>query len=72
MAAFLATLHGPQYQKRYLHHAEGTVTEGYGICTFEELARAMSDLLKFEHPIVHGVDERRKETMRRLGMSDDD
>lgn len=72
MAAFLATMYGPQYKKRYLRHADGSVTDGYGVCTFEELARAMSDLLDFEHPLVHGVDDRRKETMRRLGLSDDD
>jgi hypothetical protein len=69
MAAFLATLYGPQYKKRYLHHAEESVTDGYGVCTFEELARAMSDLLEFEHPLVHGVHDRRKQTRRRLGMS---
>lgn len=71
-AAMIATMYGPQHKKRYLRHADGSVTEGYGVCTFEELARAMSDLLDFEHPLVHGVDERRQETMRRLGMSDDD
>jgi hypothetical protein len=32
----------------------------------------MSDLLDFKHPLVHGVDLRRKETMCRLGVSDDD
>jgi integrase len=72
MASFLATMYGPQYKKRYLRHADGNVTDGYGVCTFEELARAMSDLLEFEHPLVHGVNDRRKETMRRLGLSDDD
>ncbi len=72
MAAFLATMYGPQFKKRYLRHADGSVTDGYGVCTFEELARAMSDLLDFEHPLVHGVDDRRKQTLRRLGMSDDD
>ncbi len=42
------------------------------MCTFEELARAMSELLGFEHPLVHGLDERRKATLLRFGMSDDD
>jgi hypothetical protein len=32
----------------------------------------MSDLLDFEHPLVHGVNDRRKQTLRRLGMSADD
>ncbi len=54
MAAFLAALYGPQYKKRSLRHADGFVTDGYGVCTFEELARALSDLLDFEHPLVHG------------------
>ena len=72
LVAFLATPYGPQYKKRYLRHADGSVTDGYGVCTFEELARAMSDLLEFEHPLVHGVNDRRKQTRRRLGMSADD
>ena len=72
MAAYLATHFGPQYKKRYLRHADGSVTDGYGVCTFEELARAMSELLGFEHPLVHGLDERRKATLLRFGMSDDD
>lgn len=72
ISAFIAMEYGPQYKKRYLRHADGSVTDRYGVCTFEELARAMSDLLDFEHPLVHGINERRKETLRRLGMSDDD
>ena len=72
ISAFIAMEYGPQYKKRYLRHADGSVTDRYGVCTFEELSRAMSDLLDFEHPLVHGIDDRRKETMRRLGMSDDD
>lgn len=72
VAAIVATQYGPQYKKRYLRHADGSVTDAYGVCTFEELTRAMSDLLQYEHPLVHGIDERRKETMRRLAMSDDD
>lgn len=72
MAAYLATHFGPQYKKRYLRHADGSATDGYGVCTFEELARAMSELLGFEHPLVHGLDERRKATLLRFGVSDDD
>jgi integrase len=72
MAAYLATHFGPQYKKRYLRHADGSATEIYGVCTFEELARAISELLGFEHPLVHGLDERRKATLLRFGMSDDD
>jgi len=52
--------------------ASRSVSDGYGVCTFEELARAMSGLLEFEHPLVSGVSQRRAETMRRFGLSDDD
>jgi site-specific recombinase XerD len=72
MAAIISVKFGTQYKKRYLRHADGNVTDGYGVCTFEELTRAMSTLLDFEHPLVHGLDERRRETLRRLGLSDDD
>lgn len=68
MAAFLGSMYGPQYKKRYLRHSDGNVTDMYGACTLEELARALSDLLQFEHPLVHGVDERRREAMSRLGL----
>ena len=70
MAAYLESHFGPQYKKRYLRHADGSATDGYGICTFDELARAMSDLLGFEHPLVHGINERRQETLDRFGISD--
>lgn len=70
MAAVLAAQFGPQYKKRYLRHAGGSVTDGYGVCTTEELARAMSELLEFEHPYVQGVATRRAETLRRLGITD--
>ena len=69
MSAFLGSHYGPQYKKRYLRHADGNVTDMYGVCTLEELARALSDLLQFDHPLVHGVDERRRETLQRLGLS---
>jgi integrase len=68
MSAFLGSMYGPQYKKRYLRHADGNVTDMYGACTLNELARALSDLLQFEHPLVHGVDERRREAMGRLGL----
>ena len=70
MAAYLESHFGPQFKKRYLRHADGSATDGYGICTFDELARAMSDLLDFEHPLVHGINERRQETLDRFGISD--
>lgn len=72
MAAFLASTFGPHDKKRFLRHADGSVSDGYGVCTFEELARAMSGLLEFEHPLVAGVSQRRAETMRRFGLNDDD
>jgi site-specific recombinase XerD len=71
ISAIIAIEYGPQYKKRYRRHADGSVTDRYGACTFEELARAMSDLLDFEHPLVHGIDERRTETLGRLGFCDD-
>jgi hypothetical protein len=72
LVAFRATPYGPQYKKRYLRHADRSVIDGYGVCTLEELARAVSDLLDIEPPLVHGVNDRRKQTLRRLGMSADD
>lgn len=68
MAAILKSRFGPLYAKRYLRHADGGVTELYGVCTLEELARAMAELLDFAHPLVHGVEDRRAETLRRLGI----
>ncbi|QYG91059.1 hypothetical protein HC251_00490 [Iamia sp. SCSIO 61187] len=67
MSMVLKSQYGPQYSKRYLRHADGDVTELYGACTLEELARAMSDLLEFDHPLVHGIEDRRAATRRRLG-----
>jgi hypothetical protein len=61
---------GRAHKKRYLRHADGEVSDGYGVCTLDELARAMTDLLGFEHPLVHGIEERRRDTMRRLGLPD--
>jgi hypothetical protein len=69
MASILDRSFGPAYKKRYLRHADDNVTELYGRCPLDELARAMSSLLDFEHPLVQGVDEREKETFRRLGLA---
>jgi hypothetical protein len=66
----LGTHFGPNFKRRYLRHADGSVTDGYGICTYEELARAMSDLLGYEHPAVQGLEQRRAETLRRLGLGE--
>ena len=68
MGARLATHAGPQYKKRYLRHADTTVTDMYGRCTLDALARAMSQLLSFEHPLVHGLDDRDRERRSRLGL----
>jgi integrase len=68
MSFILKTHYGPQYAKRYLRHADGDVTDTYGACTIEELAAALADLLEFEHPLVHGVEDRRAETFERLGI----
>lgn len=69
MGAILLPLFGSQVKKRYLRHADGNVSELYGRCTLEELARAMSTVLDFEHPLVHGIDEREKATRERLGLT---
>jgi integrase len=68
MGAILASNAGPQYKKRYLRHADTTVSDVYGICNLEGLARAMSRLLEFEHPLVHGLDDRDRERRQRLGL----
>ena len=68
MAAILKTL-GQHYARRYLRHAEGDVTDNYGVCTLEELAVAMSTLLEFEHPLAQGRDAEREETLRRFGLA---
>jgi hypothetical protein len=70
MASLLSRRYGAQHKKRYLRHADGNVTDGYGVCTVEQLAAAMADLLAFEHPLVHGLAERRRNTLARLGMPD--
>jgi len=71
MAALLSRRYGVQHKKRYLRHADGNVTDGYGVCTLEQLAAAMADLLAFEHPLLHGMAERRRVTLARLGIRDD-
>lgn len=68
MGAILASNAGPQYKKRYLRHADTTVTDMYGRCTLADFARAMACLLEFEHPLVHGLDDRDRERRRRLGL----
>lgn len=68
MAAFLKSLYGPQYAKRYLRHADGEVTDMYGVCTELELAAAMADLLGFEHPLAQGRAAQRAETLQRFGL----
>ncbi len=67
IAAYLAQV-GPQYKKRYLRHADNTVTDIYGKCPMDEFAGVMADLLGFEHPLVHGIDDRRAASMRRMGL----
>lgn len=68
MGAILASNAGPRYKKRYLRHADTTVTDMYGRCTLDDFARAMSRLLEFEHPLVHGLDDRDRERRQRLGL----
>lgn len=55
----LKTRCGPPYAKRYLRHSKGDVTDTYGACNTAELARALSDLFEYEHPLVDGIDQRR-------------
>ena len=61
---------GENVKRRYLRHSDDNVTEQYGLCPVETLAEALGALLGFEHPLVHGVDERRAATLRRLGLTD--
>jgi integrase len=60
---------GSNTKRRYLRHAPANPTEGYGECTEAVFAKRMSALLEFEHPMVHGVHERRCEVMTRLGLA---
>lgn len=68
MAAIISSNAAPQYKKRYLRHADSTVSDVYGRCTVEDLARVMSRPLEFEHPLVHGLDDRDRERPQRLGL----
>jgi integrase len=70
IAAYLAQV-GPQYKKRYLRHADNTVTDIYGKCPIDDFAGVMATLLGFEHPLVHGMDDRRAEALRRMGLTDE-
>lgn len=67
MAERLKAAYGQHVAQRYLRHADGDVTDGYGRCTTEELARALSEFLGFEHPLVHGIEQRRRDSLDRYG-----
>lgn len=67
MAERLKAAYGQHVAQRYLRHADSAVTDGYGRCTTEELARALSEYLEFEHPLVHGIDQRRRDSFDRYG-----
>ena len=69
VGAHLEMNYGPQFKRRYLRHKEKTVTDGYGKCSMDSFARAMSELLGFEHPLVHGIEQREQDTLRRFGLS---
>jgi integrase len=69
IAAYVAQV-GPQYKKRYLRHADNSVTDIYGKCPMDDFARVMADLLGFQHPLVHGIDDRRAATLRRMGLTE--
>jgi hypothetical protein len=60
----------PQYKKRYLRHADNSVTDIYGKCPIDQFASVMSAFLGFDHPLVHGMDDRRAAALRRMGLSD--
>ena len=68
MGAIIGSTYGESYKARYLRHTVTNVTGGYGKCTDEELAAAMAHLLRFEHPLVQGRDERRAAAMKRFGL----
>ncbi len=68
MGAVVSTRYGLHFKRRYLRHSGLDATENYGQCTTEQLALAMSELLKFEHPLVNGKEARETETWSRLGL----
>ena len=45
----------------------GTTLDAYGRCDDIGLAKALSELFDFEHPLVDGVEERRTEAFTRIG-----
>ena len=70
MSERLKGAYGQHVAQRYLRHANADVTDGYGRCTTEDLARALSEYLGFEHPLVHGIDKRRRDSLDRYGYGD--
>lgn len=72
IGAIIEARYGRATKRRYLRHHNGDVTDNYGACTLDQLARALSELFAFEHPLVQGVDTRRVDTLRQLGLLDND
>lgn len=58
----------PAVKHRYLRHANNSITDIYGQCSVERLAQELGDLFGFCHPLVHGVDTRREDALRQLGL----
>lgn len=65
VAETLKARFGYHYAARYLRHSGVSVTDTYGACTTEMLASAMSQLFDYEHPLVAGRRERRREVMEK-------
>jgi hypothetical protein len=66
----LKSMFGQHYSQRYLRHSDTEVTDRYGRCTLEQLARALAYLFEYEHPLVDGIDARRAATFQRLGLTE--
>ena len=65
MSEQLKARYGPHYAKRYLRHADTSVTDTYGQCSTEMLATALSEIFDYVHPLATGRAQERAEVLER-------
>ena len=68
MSELLKRDYGQHYAKRYLRHADKSVTDRYGECTLEQLSCALGEIFGFEHPLATERTQRRSEVLGRYGL----
>lgn len=71
MGAEIDKRYGTACKSAFLRHIVTDTTGNYGTCSPAQLAAALADLFKFEHPLVHGSEKRRRDTMKRFGLDSD-